>query len=63
MRTYIYELKGVRIATFEAHLFLSNVEHCCISNVHSYQCSCIQCCPIAVYAMCYSVINPWGYWT
>ena len=60
---YIYELKGVHIATFEAHLFLSNVEHCCISNVHSYQCSCIQCCPIAVYAMCYSIINPWGYWT
>ena len=60
---YKYELKGVHIATFEAHLFLSNVEHCCISNVHSYQCSCIQYWPIAVYAMCYSVINPCGYWT
>ena len=35
-----------------------------ISNVHSlYQCSCKQCCAIAVYAMCYSVINPSGYWT
>ena len=35
-----------------------------ISNVHSlYQCSCKQCCAIAVYAMCYSVINPCGYWT
>ena len=34
------------------------------SNVHSlYQCSCKQCCAIAVYAMCYSVINPCGYWT
>ena len=47
----------------EAHLFSSNVEHCCISNVNSYQCSCKQCCPIAVYAMCYSLINPCGYWT
>ena len=27
-----------------------------ISNVHSlYQCSCKQCCTIAVYAMCYTV--------
>ena len=59
----IYELKGVHIATFEPHLFSSNVEHCSISNVNSYQCSCKQCCPIAVYAMCYSLINPCGYWT
>ena len=22
-----------------------------------------QCCPIAVYTMCYSLINPCGYWT
>ena len=48
----IYEFKGVHIATFEPHLFSSNVEHCSISNVNSYQCSCKQCCPIAVYAMC-----------
>ena len=42
----------------------SSVEYCSISNVNSlYQCSCKQCCAIAVYAMCYSVINPWGYWT
>ena len=59
----IYELKGVHIATFEPHLFSSNVEHCSISNVNSYQCSCKQCCPIAVYAMCYSLTNPYGYWT
>ena len=45
----IYELKGVHIATFEPHLFSSNVEHCSISNVNSYQYSCKQCCPIAVY--------------
>ena len=51
------------IATFEPHLFSSNVEHCSISNVNSYQCSCKQCCPIAVYAMCYSLTNPYGYWT
>ena len=56
----IYELKGVHIATFEPHLFSSNVENCSISNVNSYQCSCKQCCPIAV---CYSLINPCGYWT
>ena len=61
----IYELKGVHIATFEPHLFSSNidVEHCSISNVNTYRCSCKQCCPIAVYAMCYSLINPCGYWT
>ena len=34
-----------------------------VSNVNSYQCSCKQCCPIAVYAMCYSLINPCRYWT
>ena len=59
----IYELKGVHIATFEAHLFSSNVEHCSISNVNSYQCSCKYCYPIAVYAMRYSLVNPCGYWT
>ena len=52
----IYDLKGVHIATFEPHLFSSNVEHYSISNVNSYQCSCKQCCPIAVYAMCYSLL-------
>ena len=42
----------------------NSVEYCSISNVNSlYQCSCKQCCAIAVYAMCYSVINPCGYWT
>ena len=37
----------------------------CISNVNSlYQCSCKQCCAIAGYAMCHSVINPsCRYWT
>ena len=59
----IYELKGVHIATLEPHLFSSNFEHCSISNVNSYQCSRKQCCPVAVYAMCYSLINSRGYWT
>ena len=56
----IYELKGVHIADFEVDLFSSSVEYCGISNVNSYQCSCKQCCAIAVYAMCCSVINPCG---
>ena len=59
----IYELKGVHIDIFEPHLFPSNLEHCSTSNVNSYQCSCKQCCPIAVYTMCYSLINPCRYWT
>ena len=59
----IYELESVHIANFEVGLFLSSIEYCSISNVNSYQCSCKQCCALAVYAMCYSVINPCGYWT
>ena len=59
-----YELKGVHISNFEVDLCSSSVEYCSISNVNSlYQCSCKQCCAIAVYAMSYSVINLWGYWT
>ena len=46
-------------ARIEVDLFSSSVEYCGISNVNSYQCSCA----ISVYAMCYSVINPCGYWT
>ena len=56
--------KGVHITNFEVDLCSSSVEYCSISNVNSlYQCSCKRCCAIAVYAMCYSVINPCGYWT
>ena len=59
-----YELKSVHISNFEVDLCSSSVEYCSISNVNSlYQCSCKQCCAIAVYAMCYSVINLCGYWT
>ena len=53
----------VYIANFEVDLFSSSVEHCSISHVNSYQCSCKQCCAIAAYAMCHSFINPCGYWT
>ena len=60
----MYELKGAPIANFEDDLCSSSVEYCSISNVNSlYQCSCKQCCAIAVYAMSYSVINLWGFWT
>ena len=60
----IYELKGVHIASFEVDLCSSSVEYCSISNVNSlYQCSCKQCCAIAIYARCYSFFNPCGYWT
>ena len=60
----IYELKGVHIANFEVDLSSSSVEYCGIPNVNSLsQCSCKQCCAIAVYGMCYSVISPCGYWT
>ena len=51
--------KGVHIANFEVDLCSSTVNYCSISNANNYQCSCKQCCAIAVYAMCYSVINPW----
>ena len=55
---------NVHIAHFEVDLCSRSVEYCSISNVNSlYQCSCKQCCAIAVYATCYSVINSRGYWT
>ena len=59
----IYELKGVHIANIEVDLCSSSVDYCSISNVNSlYQCCCKQCCAIAVYAICYSVMNPFGHW-
>ena len=63
MNEDIYEFKGVHIVNLEFDLFSSSIEYCSISNVNSYQCSCKQCCAIAVYSMCYFVINPCGYWT
>ena len=59
----ICELKGLHIANFEVDLFSSSVEYCSILNVKSYQCSYKQCRAVAVYAVCYCVINPCGYWT
>ena len=58
----IYELKGVHIANFEVDLCSSSVEYCSISNVNSVCQCCKQCCAIGVYAICYSVIKPCGYW-
>ena len=62
MRIYL-SLKVHIFANFEVDLFSSSVEYCSISNVNRYQCSCKQCCVLAVYAVCYSVIKPCGYWT
>ena len=57
-------LKGVHIANIDDDFCSSSVEYRSISNVNSlYQCCCKQCCAIAVYAMCYSVINPCGHRT
>ena len=54
----------MHIANFEVDLCSSSVEYCSRSNDNSlYQFSCKQCCAIAIYAMCYFVINPSGYWT
>ena len=54
----------MHIANFDVDLCSSSVEYCSISNGNSlYRCSCKRCCAIAVYTMCYSVINPCGYWT
>ena len=53
----IYQLKCVHIANFQVEVCSSSVEYYSISTVNSYQCSCKQCCTIAVYAMYYSVIT------
>ena len=58
----VYELKGIHIDKIELDVSSSNVEGRRTSNINSYECSCKQCCAIAVFAMCYSVINPCGYW-
>ena len=60
----IYKLKvhilpSLKLIFFQAVLNIA----CSISSVNGYQCSCKQCCDIAVYAMSYSVINPCGYLT
>ena len=63
MRIY-NELIRVYILPTLKLILTSSVEYCSISNVNSlYQCSCKQCCVIAIYARYYSVINPCGYWT
>ena len=58
-----YELKGVRIDKFEINIISSNVdEDCSILNVNDCLCSCKECCAVALYAMCYSIVKPCGYW-
>ena len=56
----IFELTVVHIANFKVDVCSNSVEYFSISNFNSCQCSCKQCCAIAVYAMCYPVINPCG---
>ena len=56
-------LKVYILPTLKVDRFSSSIEYCSISNVYSYRCSCKQCCALAVYAMCSSVINPCGHWT
>ena len=57
-------LKVYILPTLKLILVQAVLNTCRISNVNSlYHCCCKQCCAIAVYAMCYSVINPCGYWT
>ena len=46
-------LKVCILPTLKLTFSHCSVEYCSVSNVNSYQCSCKQCCPIAVYAMCY----------
>ena len=61
---YIWAWRCTYCQLWSWSFFLSSIEYCSISNVNSYQFSCKQCCPLAVYAICYSVINPsCGYWT
>ena len=39
------------------------IEDCSVSKINNYARSCKRCYAIGFYAMCYSVINPCGYWT
>ena len=59
MSLKVYILPTSKLIFFQAVLNI----YCSISNVNSKQCSCKQCCASAVYAMCYSVMHPCGYWT
>ena len=58
MSLKVYILPTLKLIFVQAVLLLVVYQ-----NVHSlYQCSCKQCCAIAVYVL-QSVINPYGYWT
>ena len=60
----IYELKGIHIYNFEENVCSSKLlKDSSVLKNDNFVCSCKQCSAIAFYAMCYSVINPCGYWT
>ena len=60
----IYELKGMRIDKLEVNSSSGNLlEDCSVSKINNYARSCKRCYVLGFYAMCYSVINPCGYWT
>ena len=60
----IYELKGMRIDKLEVNSSSGNLlDDCSVSKINNYARSCKRCYAIGFYAMCYSVINPCGYWT
>ena len=53
MSLKVYILPTLKLIFVQAVLLLVVYQ-----NVHSlYQCSCKQCCAIAVYAMCYSLLS------
>ena len=53
---FVEEIKEVELRSRRRKFKYNSVEYCSISNVNSlYQCSCKQCCAIALYAMCYSL--------
>ena len=49
-----YELRGVQISTYETTAVNSVREE--------HNCSCKQCCPVGLYAMCYSIAKSYSYW-
>ena len=63
----LYELKGVPIMPpwnlIFSQAMLNIVVYQMFIHVVTKLCSCKQCCPMTIYAMCYSPIDPCGYWT
>ena len=60
--TDVYELKGVHIGKFEMYLQTSNNDkESNTTNMNQYKCLGKQCCVIALYSICYSIISPCHY--